>query len=353
MSIRFSPIGLWLIGTLISTCVAADEGLRADDHAPIGVMADHYHGVGEFMFSYRYMSMSMKGNLAGDDSISPSTIATSVPNRFFGRPMQPPTLRVVPTEMTMEMHMLGLMYAPTAHLTLMAMVNQVSKDMDHITFQGPAGTQQLGTFTTSTSGLGDTSLAALVRMTETEDSRLHATVGLSLPTGDIDATGTILAPTGMRPTPRLPYPMQLGSGTYDLIGGLTFSRFHERWSWGSQWRSVIRTGDNDEGYAFGDEHRLTAWYSRLLTPGISWSARLEYFDRGNIDGIDPLIVAPVQTADPSRQGGSRLDAAVGLNFANEGGHRLALEVLVPLEQDLDGPQLETDTQLMLGYQFSF
>jgi hypothetical protein len=45
--------------------------LRADDHAPIGVMADHYHEAGEFMFSYRYMSMSMQGNLDGSRSLSP------------------------------------------------------------------------------------------------------------------------------------------------------------------------------------------------------------------------------------------------------------------------------------------
>lgn len=353
MSILYTLISLWLMSFFVSTSVAADERLRADDHAPIGVMADHYHEVGEFMFSYRYMSMSMRDNLIGNDSVSPSTIATTTQNRFFGQPMQPPTLRVVPTEMTMKMHMLGLMYAPTSSLTLMAMLNQTSKNMDHVTFQGMKGEQQLGTFTTSTSGLGDTSLSALVRISETETSRLHATLGVSLPTGDTDATGAVLAPTGMRPTLRLPYPMQLGSGTNDLIGGLTYSRFHERWSWGSQWRSIVRTGNNDEGYTLGDEHRLTTWYSYLLSAGVSWSARLEYFERGNIDGIDPLIKAPVQTADPSHQGATRLDAALGINFANEGGHRLALEFVVPLEQDLEGPQLGTSSQLILGYQYVF
>ena len=75
MKIRFSLVGLWLAGMLLNISAVADEGLRADDHAPIGVMADHYHEVGEFMFSYRYMSMSMKGNLIGDDSVAPATIA--------------------------------------------------------------------------------------------------------------------------------------------------------------------------------------------------------------------------------------------------------------------------------------
>ena len=327
---------------------------RPDEHAPISVMGDHYHETGEVMFSYRYMTMSMEGNAIGSDSVSPNTIVTTIPNRFFGLPNQPPTLRVVPTEMTMDMHMLGVMYAPTDRVTLMGMLNHVSKEMTHTTYMGPAGTNVLGTFTTDASGLGDTSLAALIRLREGDENRLHLTLGVSLPTGDIEETAAVLAPNGMRPTLRMPYPMQLGSGTYDLLTGLTYSSFFsDRASWGAQWRSTLRTGDNDEGYSLGDEHRLTAWYSRLVSSRVSWSARLEWFDRANIDGIDPLIVAPVQTADPLYQGASRLDAALGLNFASNAGHRLAFEFIAPLEQDLDGPQLETDWQLTAGYQFSF
>ena len=120
------------------------------------------HGQGEWMFSYRYMHMDMEGNRIGDNEVSPATIATTIPNRFFGQPMQPPTLRVVPTKMTMEMHMFGAMYAPTDWLTLMAMLNYVAKDMDHITFAGPAGNTVRGRFTTETSRIGDTRLSSMI-----------------------------------------------------------------------------------------------------------------------------------------------------------------------------------------------
>ncbi len=129
---------------------------RPDSHAPIGVMGEHMHKKGEGMLSYRAMRMEMDGNRIGSDSVSPETIATTVPNRFFGRPMQPPTLRVVPTRMTMDMHMFGMMYAPTNNLTLMAMVNYIEKEMDHVTFRGPRGTTRRGTFTTKSEGIGDT-----------------------------------------------------------------------------------------------------------------------------------------------------------------------------------------------------
>ena len=333
---------------------AQEEFSRPDDHAPIGVMGDHFHEKGEFMFSYRYMNMDMQSNLIGSNDIAADIIATTIPNRFAGAPMQPPTLRVVPTHMSMDMHMLGLMYAPTDRVTLMAMTNQIAKEMEHVTYMGGVGTAVLGTFSTKTSGIGDTSLSALISLHDGESGRVHLSMGVSMPTGSTDEQGVVLAPSGMMPSLRLPYPMQLGSGSYDLLPGVTWTKFVDsRSSVGLQWRATLRLSDNDEGYQLGDEHRLTAWYSRILSRHLSWSARLEWYDRGDIDGIDPLIVAPVQTADPLRQAATRKELGVGLNFVRAGGHRIAIEYSVPLSQSLDGPQLEVDDQLTLGYQFSF
>ena len=55
-------VALCIVCSATAITVNAQETFRADDHAPIGVMADHYHEAGEVMFSYRFMSMSMKGN---------------------------------------------------------------------------------------------------------------------------------------------------------------------------------------------------------------------------------------------------------------------------------------------------
>ena len=319
-------------------------------------MADHFHKKGEWMFSYRFMSMSMDGNLDGSDSIDPDTIVTTIPNRFFGVPGQPPTLRVVPLDMDMDMHMLGMMYAPSDKVTLMLMGNYLRKDMRHVTYMGGTGTTVLGNFTTSTSGWGDTTASALLSFHDSEAHKWHGIVGVSLPTGSTDETDNILTPMNMTPTVRLPYAMQLGSGSYDPIVGLSYSGFSSRLGWGGQWRSTFRVSDNDEDYRLGNEHRATGWISYLFADSFSGSLRLEYLDRDNIDGIDPSIVAPVQTADPDRQGASRMDASIGLNWAGQGdlhGFRVALEYSLPVHQDLDGPQMETDSQLILGVQKSF
>jgi hypothetical protein len=109
---------------LIGPASAHDEwtGARPDGHAPIGVMADHYHKKGEWMTSYRYMFMSMDGNRMGDDNLSTAQVA---PGTGVGFP-------IVPIKMHMGMHMLGMMYAPSDRVTLMGMLNHTSMEMDHL-----------------------------------------------------------------------------------------------------------------------------------------------------------------------------------------------------------------------------
>ena len=185
----------------------------------------------------------------------------------------------------------------------------------------------------------------------------HLNLGLSLPTGSTTKRDDILTPMGMRPNVRLPYPMQLGSGTFDLLPGITYTGKHKQLSWGAQYMGVLRLGENDEDYTLGDEHNITGWAAYAWQPAISTSLRLAYTNVGNIDGQDAQIIAPVQTADPDRQGKERLDLLLGVNMVGQKGglrgHRFALEFGAPVYQDLDGPQLKTDWVLTAGYQYAF
>jgi hypothetical protein len=333
------------------------EMMRADSHAPLGVMGADTMMKGMWMLSYRYMRMEMDGNLIGEDSVSPEQIVTTVPNRFFGLPGQPPTLRVVPTEMTTDMHMFGAMYAPTDRITLMAMFPYLDRSMDHVTFQGPAGTTRLGTFTTEASGLGDIKLMGLFRVWESGAHKVHLNAGLSLPTGSIDEEDDVLAPTGARPTLRLPYPMQLGSGTFDLMPGITYKGRSGDVGWGAQYLGTMRLDDNDEGYTLGDIHQISGWASYSFNPAASVSLRATALTKDDIDGIDPQIVAPVQTADPDFQGGDRFDLGFGINLAGQSGRwrgiRAAVEFILPVYQDLNGPQMEADWAVTAGAKFMF
>lgn len=365
------------IAAISATKVAAHEasGGRADSHAPIGVMGDHVHKAGEFMVSFRHMQMSMSGNIMGSDDISDDDIATTIPNRFAGMPNMPATLRIVPQEMTSSMNMLGLMYAPSDKVTLMAMLNYIDKDMRLKTYSGGMGTDVRGYFETSTSGLGDTKLAALVSLHQSSTHKLHLNLGLSLPTGDIKQRGDVLPPMDMggmdmgmmgsdmdmdsmaTMNMRLPYAMQLGSGTYDIEPGITYSGMGEQVSWGAQLKALVRSGENSEGYTLGDQQALTAWGQYLFQPALSASLRLNARHTDDIDGLDSEIMGPVQTADPSHYGGEFVDLGIGVNYYGQSGflnkQRFAIEYSVPVLQDVNGVQMSMDSMLTLGYQYAF
>lgn len=348
---------------LASPAAVSAHDVYADDHAPIGVMADHAHKKGEVMFSFRAMHMEMRGNQIGTDSIDPETIVTTIPNRFAGLPGQPPTLRIVPTEMRTDMYMLGAMYAPSDAVTLMVMGNYIEKEMVHTTFQGGMGTTELGEFTTNPKALGDTKVAALFPLLghpdPTDDVRDELTLkaGISIPTGSIDQTDDILTPMGGNPTVRAPYMMQTGTGTWDLEPAITYKARRGQLGFGVQATAQLRLGENEANYTFGDVYEGSAWLSYRPAQWVSLSGRVRARTTGQIDGIDVNIIGPVQTANPDFQGGERVDLIAGANFVvthgGLAGHRIAFEVGVPAMQDLNGPQMAGDWFATIGWQKGF
>lgn len=164
-------------------------------HAPIGVMGDHLHKKGGWMLSYRLMNMHMDGMRSGTNNISAAEVAT-IANSLAGEPMRmgnlpngdprmmnvPGKYRISPVDMDMKMHMFGLMYGISDKVTLMGMLNYVEKDMTLLSFRGPTGTKEIGTFKGSTSGIGDTTISALVKFKENDTHKVHFNIGLSLPT---------------------------------------------------------------------------------------------------------------------------------------------------------------------------
>jgi len=316
---------------------------RPDGHAPIGVMGDHTHGKGEVMLSYRWMYMSMDGSRVDTDRVSDSSVVS--PTEF--------DFRVTPTRMPMQMHMIGIMYAPIERLTLMGMATVLSNSMDHLTRPG-------GMFSTQSVGMGDTSISGMFLLANSKRQRVHATFGVSLPTGTISAED--VTPASAPNKARLPYPMQLGSGTFDLLPGITYLAQNDNWSGGAQVRGTLRTGENGSDYRLGHRSMATGWVARKLGGWVSISGRVTSETWGNIEGADPSFAGArairlVPTVFPDLRGGSRIDVGVGLNTylkrSRPGQIRLAVEVSRPIRQRLDGPQLETDYQVMFGTQFMF
>ena len=337
------------------SCCATDENYvgRPDDHAPISVMGDHTHAKGGWMASYRFMRMDMDGMRNGTE-------------RVYANDVFAQGYSVSPESMFMDMHMLGLMYAPTDTLTLVLMANYIETKMDHKVYS-QMGANMINngdrTFTTNTSGIGDFKLGGLYRFYLKGNRKAHVGLSLNLPTGSIEQKDKT-PKMGGAVNQQLPAPMQLGSGTYDLLPSLTYVQQFERWSYGAQTNAVIRLeSENDNGYRLGDSFGVTTWAGYNLNEWVAVNAGLNYAYTRKLKGSQDKVgtVGPngqsVTTAFNSNYGGERIDAIFGLNFyAPVGtlkGQRIAIDLRLPLWQDLNGYQLETDSIVTIGWQMAF
>ena len=179
------------------------------------VLGGHTHPSGQAMMGYQYMHTSMSGLYQGSREIMP---AAAFAQGFAA----------VHTGMEMNMHMFELMYAPTERLTLMAMLPYKTMDMVHLEKDG-------NSFKQSAEGLGDLEVMGLITLfgdIHKGGHRLVLNAGLSFPTGSINVKdhghGNPLAALV-----QLEYFMQFGSGTYDVMPGLTYLGEAGPWSWPS------------------------------------------------------------------------------------------------------------------------
>ena len=310
------------------------EELYNLDVIQLTVIGAHTHPAGQKMLGYDFMFMDMSGHLSGTRDVSESEILKSFPSASTG--------------MTVEEHMLEVMYAPTNELTLMAMLPIKHIEMDMVMHGGIHFTEHSG-------GIGDLQVLALYTLlgSVTKGHRLILNAGMSFPTGSIDEKNTIFGETF-----KLEYPMQLGSGTYDLRPGLTYLGESKKWAWGAEALTALRFGRNDDGYRLGNEYNLTGWVGYAVTDWFAPSLRINGRIWGNVHGADPNIDPTVDPeGDPHRQGGRRVDLLMGMNFfAPRGilkGTRVMVEAGLPVYENLDGPQLSTRWLFSAGVTYSF
>ena len=176
---------------------------------PFGIMTGE---AGKWMVGYQFMHEKMDGSLVGADHISVSEILKQFPN--------------APTDMTMDMHMWMVMYAPTERLTLSAMIPYVRKEMNNVGVDGSH-------FVMRADGIGDLELRPAYLIWQTADKRhqLLLNGGIGVPTGSIDEEMDGF---------RVDYCMQPGSGTVSLLPGLTYLGQTTTWSWGADFKATVR-----------------------------------------------------------------------------------------------------------------
>ena len=315
------------------------KGNRPDGHAPISIMADHYHSKGGFMFSYRFMNMNMESLLSGSNTISND-------DGHNGGYM------VTPLKMPMQMHMFGTMYAPSNKITLSAMISVIKNDMD---LQMKMTNGMLVPFSTSSSGFGDLKLGMIYKFINKNMQSIHGNITFSLPTGSISETEE--TPMSTPNEIQLPYPMQIGSGTFDTNLGVTYLGQKESFSWGSQLQTIIRFGENSNEYTLGNSYRINNWFAVKAANWISFSTRLEGLIVDKINGknlnLTPMMIT---TADTQNSGGTYINTGFGFNLYISKGKfkdvRLGFEFVLPLYQKPNGVQLKQKETLAIGLQYA-
>ena len=290
---------------------------------PIDVLGSHIHLRGQWMVGYRFMHMAMEGGHVHEADYP-----------------------VRPEHMRMALHMVEVMYGLTDRLTLMAMLGYQQAAMESRTVQGTR-------FETSASGPNDLQLAVHYALHPGATHYLVGLLGVQVPLGRVDVRDDTPMGTGQP----LPYPMRPGSGTWDLVLGLTSIHRLGDWNLGVHGDALWRTGTNRYGYRLGHRVHAGAWVTYRVRAWMAWTLHVDAHVLGDVQGHDArLNPAMTPTADPALQGERHLTIQPALNFYVPGGPLKGMRWSVYLDRPLleahEGAAMETSWQLTLAWQWT-
>jgi hypothetical protein len=328
--------------------------------APAGIMFDHVlPNAGDVMVGYRYMYANQAGATQnGLNTVSDSAIV----NQACGSQQ----CFVTPNEMSMNMHMLDLMFAPTDWLTLMLMPQFM--DM-HMTMRPLNGAPETPSMTTAlgaailhaghehtTGGVGDTGMYAIFNVFKSTNQQLNISLGGTAPTGDADIR---LRNTHQQDLGFIHYGMQLGSGTWDFKPAITYTANIDDWSFGAQLNGTKRLeSSNKAGFALGDIFQATSWGSYSWTNWLATSVRGVYTLQGALQGGYRGVYHQIGAMDfTNSYGGRFVDVGFGVNASMPNGslqgNRLSFEWLQPVLDDVNGYQLPREGALSATWSYAF
>ena len=299
---------------------------RPDFVFPVGVKGGKNMMAKRIMFGYKFGTMEM-------DCCKDST--SSVNNDFI----KSLGFSMAPTDMTMNMHMFSAMYAYNKNISFMAMLPYIEKEMEMVKLSGMMVGKK---HKTSSRGIGDLSVAALYKLS----SRSNIKLSLSLPSGEFDEKDHNMS--GMLKI--LPYPMQLGSGTYDVTLGYSFQEIFNDWSYGFQLNSTKRFDYNSEDWRYGDRREVSAWAAKPISNKLSLSIGLDIEHQDNINGKSSKRNNMTPTWNEYFHSHLRVSSSIGLNYKIPNSKsRIGLQCGVPIYEDVDGPQMDPDFKCNLGF----
>jgi hypothetical protein len=312
-----------------------------DHEDPVVAMRD----VPRWSLGYRYIHASFSGHRRGTDSLSDGQV--------LGAPPDGVVFPILPTNIRQEAHTLEVGYRASDRLAVTVLMPYIFQSTEHISLVGG-----FSNFTIDSDGIGDVSVTPSWRVWDRGNHSVVLSGGLSLPFGSINETGDTPGPGLVN---ALPYTMQIGSGTADLLPSIAYQCSREQLSASVQALATVRLGRNYRGYTLGNRYVLASRLSYRIRPWFEpvFGVRAQVWDR--INGSDPNLPGgppyPATVADPTRYGGEKINLSVGTRFnVTRGrltGSSLELHGALPVYQRLNGPQPEEQWQLSAGWKWSF
>jgi|GEM_PF-1928730 len=317
--------------TVVTPPVQGDSmPMSAENESMPTLSMSHRHGTaGTWMFEYRYARTVMRDLLHGSEKVSAQELFTDPKYRHADGLSD----TMANEAMTMDMNMLMVMYSMTDRLTLTGMIDPyVSNSMDMTLSMDHAGMDMP---MMKSKGFGDVELGLIYKFDSAKpDETWKLGAALSLPTGSVDAKSA----DGLR----LPYSMQLGSGTLDLKLALTYDLDWGSWGFGGQVADTARIGRNKHGWTPGDRQELSAWSNYRFGWGTTAQAKLAFSYEEKINGSDSGMGDPAMYAGlrPENYGGVRTDL-IGTLSHSFGSVTVSGNAGFPIYQNLNGVQLRT------------
>ena len=336
---------IFILFIFLSNTIKAQSEIKclcSTDPTPAGVMVSHLHAKNEWMFSYRYMSMNMDGNIKERSHISNDEIFID----YLG----------APDKMRMDMHMLMAMYGLTDRFSAMLMVNYISNEMTMKMLMSNQNVQDMihnghamnGDHEMKTSGFGDCQLSLLYGLIVKDNYQLILSSEINFPTGSIDQKGVI--GDMLYNQKRYPYSMQLGTGSFDVAPRLTYVNEMDNSVFSTQLWTNLRLFENKLEYKYGSDLNISAWYAYKWSDKLGSSIRGVYNYSNSISGKDNSLFSYNEpSANHLNYGGQSMNMFVGSTFHFNHNHRVAFEIGTPLYQKVNGIQMNNKFQFSASY----
>ena len=210
----------------------------------------------------------------------------------------------------------------------------------------------------SSGGFGDTKVNAIFGIWQKKRQAFMMNGGLSIPTGDINQS--LRRADGAHGNDYVQIPLSnairgVEPGIYCL--GATYVAQSDRFTFGAQLSSVLRTGENSNAYRYGNRFQLTSWGAYKTTDWLSFSVRGVGSHEGAMTGYDAdlePIMSPVN--DPDNFGSEYIKVLGGFNIyiprGTFSGLDIGFEFGWPVYQNVTGIQMKQTGAINAGIKYS-